>query len=170
MSESSVPANQQLHPGELIRRIIEDDLKLTVPKAARKLAVSEESFDTVLRAPLIILPFMAHRFTRLLGGGDKDWLDTARDYEKWLEDHPDTPVYEAPYYPGMTYKGWSPSGIVDGTMLVGKRLGISDAGWQYVVNILRGAGVGAVPFNFLVALDQAVSVCPSSKYLRHGGS
>jgi len=108
---------------------------------------------------------MASRFSRILGGDDKTWLETNRAYESWRKDRPDAPAYEPPSYPNMTYKGWSPSGIVDGTMLAGKELGISDEGWQYVVNILSKADVASIPFSFLVAVDQAVSVYHYTKEL-----
>jgi addiction module HigA family antidote len=81
------PARCPTHPGELLREILADGLKLSVAAAARQLAVSRMTLHRLLRGEQAVTPEMALRLSKLCGNGPELWLrmQTARDL--WRLEH-----------------------------------------------------------------------------------
>jgi addiction module HigA family antidote len=69
------------HPGELMREILEDHVKMSVAEAARRLRVSRPALYAVLNGTSAVTAEMALRFTRLTGGSPDLYLQmqVARD-------------------------------------------------------------------------------------------
>jgi len=56
------------HPGELMREILLDHVKLSISEAARRMNISRPALHDVLRGSASLTPEMALRFARLVGG------------------------------------------------------------------------------------------------------
>ncbi|MCE3250100.1 MAG: higA [Geminicoccaceae bacterium] len=63
------PARCPTHPGELLREILADGLKLSVAAAARQLGVSRMTLHRLLRGKQAVTPEMALRLGKLCGNG-----------------------------------------------------------------------------------------------------
>ncbi len=72
-----------IHPGALMREILEDHVKLTVAEAARRMKVSRPAFYAVLNGSAAVTADMALRFARLTGGAPELYLNmqTGHDLE-----------------------------------------------------------------------------------------
>ncbi len=68
------PARCPTHPGELLREILTDGLKLSVAEAARQLGVSRMTLHRLLRGEQAVTPEMALRLGKLCGNGPEFWL------------------------------------------------------------------------------------------------
>ena len=55
------------HPGELLREILDEHLRLPIATAARAMKVSRASLHAVLAGRTALTPLMALRFARLTG-------------------------------------------------------------------------------------------------------
>ena len=56
------------HPGELMREILEDHVKMSIAEAARRMKISRPALHAVLNGTSAVTADMALRFTRLTGG------------------------------------------------------------------------------------------------------
>jgi addiction module HigA family antidote len=72
-----------VHPGALMREVIEDHLKLTIAEAARRMGVSRPALYAVLNGTAAVTAEMALRFARLSRGAPELYLNmqTAHDLE-----------------------------------------------------------------------------------------
>ena len=64
-----------IHPGALMREILEDHVKLTVAEAARRMKVSRPALYAVLNGSAAVTADMALRFARLTGGAPELYLN-----------------------------------------------------------------------------------------------
>jgi antitoxin HigA-1 len=64
-----------IHPGALMREILEDHVKLTVAEAARRMKVSRPALYAVLNGAAAVTADMALRFARLTGGAPELYLN-----------------------------------------------------------------------------------------------
>jgi antitoxin HigA-1 len=77
------PARCPTHPGELLREILADGLKLTVAEASRQLGVSRMTLHRVLRREQAVTPEMALRLGKLCGNGPELWLRMQMARDLW---------------------------------------------------------------------------------------
>jgi addiction module HigA family antidote len=72
-----------IHPGALMREILEDHIKLTIAEAARRMKVSRPALYAVLNGSAAVTADMALRFARLTGGAPELYLNmqTGHDLE-----------------------------------------------------------------------------------------
>jgi addiction module HigA family antidote len=57
-----------VHPGALMREILETHVKLTIAEAARRMGISRQALHAVLNGAATVTAEMALRFARLTGG------------------------------------------------------------------------------------------------------
>lgn len=87
MSELSVTrplARAPSHPGELMREILDDHVKLPIAEAARRMKVSRPSLYAVLNGSSAVTADMALRFGRLTGGAADLYLQMQTQRDLWL--------------------------------------------------------------------------------------
>jgi addiction module HigA family antidote len=77
------PGRCPTHPGELLREIIDEELKLPVAEAARQLGVSRMSLHRLLRCEQAVTPEMALRLGKLCGNGPELWLRMQMARDLW---------------------------------------------------------------------------------------
>lgn len=77
------PARCPTHPGELLREVIDEGLKLSVAEAARQLGVSRMSLHRLLRGAQAVTPEMALRLGKLCGNGPELWLQMQMAHDLW---------------------------------------------------------------------------------------
>jgi antitoxin HigA-1 len=70
-----------VHPGALMREILEDHLKLTIAEAARRMGVSRPALYAVLNGTAAVTAEMALRFARLTGGAPELYLNMQTGYD-----------------------------------------------------------------------------------------
>jgi antitoxin HigA-1 len=64
-----------VHPGELMREILAEQIKLPIAEAARCMKVSRQALHAVLNGTATVTAEMALRFARLTGGAPELYLD-----------------------------------------------------------------------------------------------
>lgn len=87
MSEYAVTrplARPPSHPGELMREILEEHVKLSITEAARRMQVSRPSLYAVLNGTGAVTPEMAVRFARLTGGTPDLYVQMQGKRDLWL--------------------------------------------------------------------------------------
>jgi antitoxin HigA-1 len=72
-----------LHPGEVIKELCFDHLKLTVTAAAEGLGVSRRTLSTLLNGHAGISPDMAIRLSKAFGRSPESWLQLQLQYDLW---------------------------------------------------------------------------------------
>jgi antitoxin HigA-1 len=72
-----------IHPGEMLREDFLPDYKLTVSGLAKKLGVSRQTVNELLRERRSISPEMALRLSRLFGNPPEFWLNAQRAIDLW---------------------------------------------------------------------------------------
>jgi addiction module HigA family antidote len=77
------PARCPTHPGELLRKVLANGLKLSVAAAARQLGVSRMTLHRLLRAEQAVTPEMALRLGKLCGNGPELWLRMQMAHDLW---------------------------------------------------------------------------------------
>ncbi len=77
------PSRCPTHPGELLREILADGLKLSVAEAARQLGVSRMTLHRLLRGEQVVTPEMALRLGKLCGNGPEFWLRMQMMRDLW---------------------------------------------------------------------------------------
>jgi len=78
------PQRPPSHPGELIREILEDHLRLSVADTARRIGVSRQSLHSVLAGSTAVTPEMALRLAKLFGCNPDLWLRMQQAHDMWL--------------------------------------------------------------------------------------
>jgi addiction module HigA family antidote len=63
-----------VHPGALMREVLEEHVKLSIVEAARRMKVSRQALHAVLNGTAAVTAEMALRFARLTGGGPELYL------------------------------------------------------------------------------------------------
>ena len=71
------------HPGEVIKELCLDPLKLTVTAAAEGLGVSRRTLSTLLNGHAGISPDMAIRLSKAFGRSPESWLQLQLQYDLW---------------------------------------------------------------------------------------
>ncbi len=72
-----------IHPGEILREDFLPDYDLTVAGLARKLGVSRQTVNELLRERRAVSPEMALRLARLFGTSPEFWLNLQRSVDLW---------------------------------------------------------------------------------------
>jgi len=87
MTEFSVKrpiARPPSHPGELMREILNDHLKLPIAEAARRMEISRPYLYALLNGTGAVTPDMALRFGRLVGGEPDLYVHMQANRDLWL--------------------------------------------------------------------------------------
>ena len=71
------------HPGEVIKELCLDPLKLTVTAAAEGLGVSRRTMSMLLNGHAGISPDMAIRLSKAFGRSPESWLQLQLQYDLW---------------------------------------------------------------------------------------
>jgi len=72
-----------IHPGELMREIIDEHAQLSVTEVARRMGVSRQSLHAVLRGRSAVSADMALRFAQLTGGRPELFLRMQENLDLW---------------------------------------------------------------------------------------
>ncbi|MGM0632433.1 MAG: HigA family addiction module antitoxin [Pseudomonadota bacterium] len=79
------------HPGEIIRELCLEPLKLSVTEAADVLGVSRKTLSAILNGRAGISPEMAVRLSIAFNTSARSWLDQQSQFELWhAEQHRDS--------------------------------------------------------------------------------
>ena len=76
-------ARAPTHPGELMREILDEQLKLPIAAAARRMKVSRPSLYAVLNGTTAVTADMALRFGRLTGGAPELYVQMQAQRDLW---------------------------------------------------------------------------------------
>src|SRR5437016_506921 len=71
------------HPGELMREILVEHLRLQIAEAARRMKISRPSLYAVLKGDSAVTVEMALRFARLTGGNPELFLHMQEAHDLW---------------------------------------------------------------------------------------
>jgi addiction module HigA family antidote len=77
-------ARPPTHPGELMREILDEHVKLPIAAAARRMKVSRPSLYAVLNGTATVTADMALRFGRLTGGAPELYVQMQAQRDLWL--------------------------------------------------------------------------------------
>ncbi len=77
------PLAAPAHPGELMREILDDHVKLSVAAAAKRMGVTRAALNNVLNGSSAVTAGMALMFGRLVGGNPDLYLNMQGNYELW---------------------------------------------------------------------------------------
>jgi len=80
-------ARAPTHPGELMREILDEQVKLPIAAAARRMKVSRPSLYAVLNGTTAVTADMALRFGRLTGGAPELYVQMQAQRDLWLAEH-----------------------------------------------------------------------------------
>jgi addiction module HigA family antidote len=72
------------HPGEVLRELCLDPLKLSVSEAAKALGVSRKTLSAILNGRAGISPEMAVRLSIAFGTSAESWLTQQTQYDLWV--------------------------------------------------------------------------------------
>ena len=76
-------ASKPTHPGEVLREEFMPDYGLTVASLAKRLGVSRQSVNEVVRERRAVSTEMAMRLSRLFGTSAEYWLNLQRNVDLW---------------------------------------------------------------------------------------
>jgi antitoxin HigA-1 len=71
------------HPGELMREILDDHLRLPVAEAAKRMKVPPPALAAVLNGAEPVIAEMALRFGRLTGGAPELYIQMQAQFDLW---------------------------------------------------------------------------------------
>lgn len=71
------------HPGEMLREDFMPDYGLTISSLAKKLGVSRQTINELLRERRSVSPSMALRLSRLFGNTPQFWLNAQLAVDLW---------------------------------------------------------------------------------------
>ncbi len=71
------------HPGEMLREDFMPDYGLTISSFAKKLGVSRQTINELLRERRAVSPAMALRLSRLFGNRPEFWLNAQLAVDLW---------------------------------------------------------------------------------------
>lgn len=77
------PRRAPTHPGELMREILEEHVKLPIAEAARRMRISRPSLYAVLNGKGAVTPDMALRFGKLVGSDPELYVRMQVGYSMW---------------------------------------------------------------------------------------
>jgi antitoxin HigA-1 len=69
------------HPGELMREILDEQLRLPVSEAARRMKIAQSMLDAALNGAVAVTAEMALRFGRLSGGAPELYVQMQAQYD-----------------------------------------------------------------------------------------
>ena len=72
------------HPGELMREILDDHVRLPITEAARRMKISRPTLYAVLTGKGAVTADMALRFGRLTGGAPELYLQMQAQLDLWV--------------------------------------------------------------------------------------
>jgi addiction module HigA family antidote len=72
------------HPGEMLRKDFMPDYGLSTADMAKKLGVTRQTVNEVLRERRTLTPSMALRLSRLFGNTPEFWLNAQRAVDLWV--------------------------------------------------------------------------------------
>jgi addiction module HigA family antidote len=72
------------HPGEVLRELCPEPLRLNVSEAAPALGVSRKTLSAILNGRAGISPEMAVRLSIAFGTSAESWLNQQTQYDLWL--------------------------------------------------------------------------------------
>ena len=75
------PAWGPSHPGEMLREVLDEGLRLSVAEAARRLRLSRQTLHAILAGRQAITADVALRLERLGCGGARFWMDMQSGYD-----------------------------------------------------------------------------------------
>ena len=76
-------ARKPTHPGEMLREEFLPDYGLTVAQLAKRLGVSRQSVNELIRERRAVSPDMALRLARLFGTSPEYWANMQRNVDLW---------------------------------------------------------------------------------------
>ena len=71
------------HPGEVIRELCLDPLRLTVTEAAEGLGISRRTLSALLNGHAGVSPEMAIRLSKAFGRSPEGWLKLQLQFDLW---------------------------------------------------------------------------------------
>jgi addiction module HigA family antidote len=77
-------ARAPTHPGELMREILDDHLRLQSADAAQRMRVSAQALEGVLSGAEAVSADIALRFGRLTGGAPELYVQMQAQYDLWM--------------------------------------------------------------------------------------
>ena len=72
-----------VHPGVLMREILDDHVRLSIAEAARRMQISRQSLHAVLSGESAVTADMALRFGKLVSGAPELYVNMQASYEFW---------------------------------------------------------------------------------------
>ena len=78
-----IVSRKPTHPGEVLREEFMPDYGLTVASLAKRLGVSRQSVNEVVRERRAVSTEMAMRLSRLFGTSAEYWLNLQRNVDLW---------------------------------------------------------------------------------------
>ena len=76
-------ARPPTHPGELMREILDEHVKLPIAEAARRMQVNRQSLYDVLNGKSAVTADMALRFGKPVGGAPELYVRMQTNYDLW---------------------------------------------------------------------------------------
>jgi addiction module HigA family antidote len=80
----SLPMHNPPHPGEVLRELCLEPLKLSVTAAARALGVSRKTLSELLNGKAGVSPVMAIRLGKAFNTTPESWLAQQMAYDLWM--------------------------------------------------------------------------------------
>ena len=71
------------HPGEVLRKLCLDPMRLSVTETARSLGVSRKTLSAILNGRAGVSPEMAVRLSIAFGASAESWLNQQLQYDLW---------------------------------------------------------------------------------------
>ena len=71
------------HPGEVLKKLCLEPLKLTVTEAAKALGISRKTLSGIINGRAGISPEMAVRLSMAFGTSAESWLNQQTQYDLW---------------------------------------------------------------------------------------
>lgn len=78
-----IVSRKPTHPGEVLREEFMSDFGLSVAQLAKRLSVSRQSVNELVRERRAVSPDMALRLARLFGTSPQYWLNLQRNVDLW---------------------------------------------------------------------------------------
>ena len=82
-NEMLLVSRKPTHPGEMLREEFMPDFGLTVAALAKRLGVSRQSMNEIVRERRAVSPEMALRLARVFGTTPQYWLNMQRNIDLW---------------------------------------------------------------------------------------
>ncbi len=76
-------ARRPVHPGEMLREDFMSDYDLTVSDLAKRLGVTRQTINEILREKRAVSPSMALRLARVFGNTPEFWLNAQGAVDLW---------------------------------------------------------------------------------------